>query len=37
MEANRWRRIEELYEAAIALPPERRAAFLAQACPADAE
>jgi Tol biopolymer transport system component len=36
MEADRWKKIQELYEAAIALPPEKRAEFLAQACPADA-
>src|ERR1039457_1021710 len=36
MQAERWKKVEELYEAAIALPPEKRADFLAQACPADA-
>jgi Tol biopolymer transport system component len=36
MQAERWKKVEELYEAAIALPPEKRAEFLAQACPADA-
>jgi len=36
MQADRWKEIQELYEAAIALPPEKRAEFLAQACPADA-
>src|ERR1035441_5729340 len=36
MQAERWKEIQELYEAAIALPPEKRAGFLAQACPADA-
>ena len=35
MEVERWNRIEELYQAALALPPERRAAFLARACSAD--
>ena len=36
MEAERWKKIEGLYQAAIAQPPEKRAEFLAQACPADA-
>jgi len=36
MQADRWKRIQELYEAAIALPPEKRAEFLEQVCPADA-
>jgi Tol biopolymer transport system component len=36
MRAERWKEIQELYEAAIALPTEKRAEFLAQACPADA-
>jgi hypothetical protein len=36
MQAERWKKVEELYEAAVALPPERRADFLAQACPGDA-
>ena len=36
MEADRWKEIQGLYEAAIALPPEKRAEFLEQACPADA-
>src|ERR1039458_3481912 len=35
MQADRWKQIQELYEAAIALPPEKRAGFLEQACPAD--
>jgi serine/threonine-protein kinase len=35
MEADRWKKIQELYEAAIALPPEKRADFLEQASPAD--
>src|SRR5271170_6397616 len=35
MEAKRWRQIEALFEAALAQPPEKRAAFLAQACPDD--
>ena len=36
MDADRWKKIEELYQAAIALPPGKRAEFLAQACPAGA-
>lgn len=36
MQADRWKRIQELYEAAIALSPEKRAEFLEQQCPADA-
>jgi Tol biopolymer transport system component len=36
MRADRWKEIQELYEGAVALPPEKRADFLAQACPADA-
>ena len=35
MEAERWRRIEKLYQAALAQPPEKRLAFLLQACPDD--
>src|ERR1019366_5310686 len=35
MQAERWKQIEELYQAALAQPPEKRAAFLAQACPDD--
>ena len=35
MRAERWRQIEELYQAALAQPPEKRAAFLAHACPGD--
>ena len=35
MQADRWKRIQELYEAAVALPSEKRAEFLSQACPAD--
>ena len=35
MQAERWKQVQELYEAAIALPPEKRAAFLEHACPAD--
>ena len=36
MQADRWKRIQELYEAAMAQQPEKRAEFLEQACPADA-
>jgi serine/threonine protein kinase len=35
MQPDRWKQIQELYESAIALPPEKRAEFLAQACPAN--
>jgi Tol biopolymer transport system component/predicted Ser/Thr protein kinase len=35
MEAERWRHIEALVEAVQAQPPEKRAVFLAQACPDD--
>jgi eukaryotic-like serine/threonine-protein kinase len=35
MEADVWKKVEALYEAALAQPPEKRAAFLAQACPDD--
>jgi Tol biopolymer transport system component len=35
MQAERWKKIEALYQAALAQPPEKRAAFLAQACPDD--
>ena len=37
MQAERWRRIEDLYPAALAEAPEKRAAFLAQGCPDDAQ
>jgi len=37
MRAERWKQIEELYQAALAEAPEKRAAFLAQACPDDPE
>ena len=36
MDADRWRRVEELYHAATALPPAERSRFLADRCPADA-
>jgi Tol biopolymer transport system component len=35
MEAERWRQIEALLEAALKQPPEKRAAFLAEACAGD--
>ena len=35
MQAERWKQIEDLYQAALEQPPEKRAAFLAQACPDD--
>ena len=37
MEAEVWKKVEELFRAAQALPPERRAEFLEQACPDDAQ
>src|SRR5262245_54843929 len=35
MTSERWRQIEQLYHAAMELPPEERAAFLHQACSGD--
>ena len=35
MQPDLWKKIEELYHAALARPAEERAAFLAQACPDD--
>src|ERR1035438_3136144 len=35
MEAERWKRIEALCQAALEQPPEKRAAFLAQVCTDD--
>ena len=35
MQAERWKKIEELYQAAVALSAEKRADHLAQACPGD--
>ncbi len=35
IQAERWKVIQDLYEAAVALPPEKRDEFLAQACPGD--
>ena len=37
MNAEVWRRVEELYHTALRLPAMERAAFLAQACAGDAE
>ena len=37
MEAERWKQIEELCQAALEQPPETRAAFLERACPDDAK
>src|SRR5579862_8881838 len=37
MEAERWKRIEELYQDALAQPPDGRVAYLAQTCPEDAQ
>ena len=35
MQAERWKKIEELYQAAVALSAAKRADYLAQACPGD--
>jgi serine/threonine protein kinase len=35
MQADLWKKVEALYQAALAEPPEKRAAFLVQACPED--
>ena len=32
-----WKRVEALYQGALAQPPEKRSAFLAQACPEDSQ
>ena len=37
MDAGRWKAIESLCRAVLALEPERRSAFLDSACPADPE
>ena len=37
MNAERWRRIDALFDEALGLPPERRSAFLDQACGDDRE
>ena len=33
MQADLWKKVDDLYQAALAQPPEKRAAFLEQACP----
>src|ERR1017187_3846922 len=35
MQADLWKKVEALYQAALAQPPEERTAFLLQACPDD--
>src|ERR1700683_1810470 len=35
MQAERWKQIEDLYQAALAQPPEQRPEFIGQACPGD--
>jgi non-specific serine/threonine protein kinase/serine/threonine-protein kinase len=35
MQADLWKKIESLWQAALAQPPEQRAAFLEEACPDD--
>ena len=35
MQAERWKQIEDLYQAAMAEPPEKRAQFVERACPGD--
>ena len=35
MHADLWKKVETLYQAALAQSPEKRAAFLTQACPED--
>ena len=37
MEPERWKKIEELYKAAMAQPAEKRADILQDACPGDPE
>jgi serine/threonine protein kinase/tetratricopeptide (TPR) repeat protein len=37
VDPERWARLQELFHAASALPPEGRAAYLAEACPDDPE
>jgi serine/threonine protein kinase/Tol biopolymer transport system component len=37
MDSSLWRKIEELFNATLALPPDRRKAYLEVACGADAE
>ena len=35
MQADLWKKVEDLFRAAMAQPPDKRAEFLNQACPAD--
>jgi len=35
MQADQWKKVEELFQAAITLPPEKRSAFLERACSGD--
>src|ERR1019366_5097223 len=35
LQAEHWQQIEDLYQAAVAQPPEKRAEFIEQACPGD--
>ena len=35
MDRERWRRVDQLYHAALAQPADRRAAFLRDACDGD--
>src|SRR3974377_1938601 len=37
MSDDRWRRVENLYHTALALPPGERAVFLHEACGADSD
>src|SRR6516164_6203229 len=37
MQADLWKKVESLYQGALEQPRDKRAAFLAQACPDDAE
>src|SRR6185503_17563297 len=37
MKPDRWRKVDELFEAALEREPERRAAFLDEACGSDKE
>ena len=37
MQADRWKKVEELFEAALAQPPGKREAFVEQACSDDLE
>src|SRR5688572_16462816 len=37
MDANRWRRVEEICEGALSVAPDQRAGYLDRACGADAD